>query len=189
MCKNSDAQQAVGCPRHLVSGCGVLTWCHRWCVGRVKVTVEVFVGDGFFDGLSPEFRKLTGRLSQRYQRGQGMGVGQAEQLSHLRLLGDGHGREVAAVAFVAGGQKYVPRQGVDRRHARPGRCGYQVLVEGRHDFQVNRDVQHDWGLDERGNEDVRRVGGVLSGATLWDAPGSRHRAGIESCTSAVEATT
>ena len=62
----------------------------------------------------------------------------AEQLSHLRLLGDGHGREVAAVTFVAGGHNYVPHRGIDRRPADQADA-VQVLVEGRHHFQVNRD--------------------------------------------------
>ena len=48
----------------------------------------------------------------------------------------------------------------------------QVLVEGRHDFQFNRDDQHDWGLDERGNE-AGRCCSMVSGATQLDVPGSR----------------
>src|ERR1700722_12010055 len=80
-------------------------------------TVEVFMGDGLFDGAPPQFGQLAGWFSERYDGRHGMGVRQAEQLSHLCLLGDGHGGEVAAVALVAGREKNVPHQWVDRRPA------------------------------------------------------------------------
>ena len=80
-------------------------------------------------------------MSERYQRGDGVGVGQAQQVADLGLGGDDERRDDAAESLLAGGQQHVPDQRVDRG-PRDDADAVHVLVDRGHLAEVDAHDEH-----------------------------------------------
>src|SRR4051794_15503422 len=119
---------------------GRSAWPERW-------PVEVVDGREFLDRATGQTVGLVDRAAEGQHPGQGEVVRRPEQVFHLGLPADGHGRQHAAEPLGPGGQKNAPRERIDRGAARH-RVAVEVPVDGGQRPQVGEQHEEDGNLVE-----------------------------------------